>query len=335
MPRANLPNKLKSLKTMYVNITQTTEEEVWNHIRRKFEELKPMMREAKTKQNYAVEWARTNNPYSNYSWSDHGVTHTRHCFNDIWTQGQLDKWNDYQDRLLQFLHDYNISKTYLKWDVIRNEDLFEFEKEVISLTRNCYDKEYELYDKENYNTSYKNWRKRNADKITEKALEDVHKFHETYKDDCKLCNRKKEIDEARIKYEKEEEQRLEEANRRFQEDKERLRAEQKDSRHLFECEICNYQTYNAENYDKHEESKEHLRREELRKFYCKTCNITCRTGIEYTHHINTRKHKIAIGEISKEIEFKCDLCNYVTHTKQNLDKHYDSKYHLEKINLCN
>jgi len=41
------------------------------------------------------------------------------------------------------------------------------------------------------------------------------------------------------------------------------------------------------------------------------------------------KHKIKIGEIERQTDFKCEKCKYETKLKQNWEKHCLTKGHLE------
>ena len=106
MPRSNLPTELKSLKILHIDITKHAEKDVWDIMCKKFEELKPMMQEKKSKQNYTVEWAMKNNPYKNYSWSNSYVTHERYNFFEVWTNGEIDKWYEFEDKEFRFLQDF-------------------------------------------------------------------------------------------------------------------------------------------------------------------------------------------------------------------------------------
>jgi hypothetical protein len=51
--------------------------------------------------------------------------------------------------------------------------------------------------------------------------------------------------------------------------------------------------------------------------------------MEYNIHIQTKKHKIAIGLLEKQTDFNCEKCNYITKLKQNYEKHILTKTHID------
>jgi hypothetical protein len=336
MPRSIVHENLKKMKTLSVNITKTTEEDIVSHLQKKFEELEPFLEKRNSCQSEIA--FSTNYDYSEYSdndWRKNRVK--RYCFYDLWNSQFTDDRNaekmyELLNNYLEFLYDLNLSMRCIAWHEPYPE-LGELEIETLRYKEN-YEKIFQIYDSYRYEKAKKEYEERNVEWINNNKAKETHdSYHKDtdLTDDCKYCiSRKKELIRLN-EYEKQEELRLQESNRKFHEEKERKRAEELDSRHLYECECCNYQTYNGDAFDRHEESKEHIKAEKIMKLFCKTCKIQCRNDIEYNYHINTKKHKIASGEITKETEFKCDLCNYVTTTKQNLDKHNNSKYHMEKI----
>jgi hypothetical protein len=71
-------------------------------------------------------------------------------------------------------------------------------------------------------------------------------------------------------------------------------------------------------------------KENLSAVYCEICKIQCRNYMEFATHNSTTKHKKAIGEIARVLEFVCEKCNYKTRLKQNFDKHLSTKSHISK-----
>ena len=89
--------------------------------------------------------------------------------------------------------------------------------------------------------------------------------------------------------------------RKWKAQKELERKQLLESRHLYKCDLCKFETYDEKAFESHEESKEHKKLEELRKYFCQDCEVQCRNQMEYNIHIQTKKHKIKIGEIEKQI----------------------------------
>ena len=157
---------------------------------------------------------------------------------------------------------------------------------------------------------------------------------DTQKDDCKFCVEARNTDEKKRKEDEERDKRFAEREALFEKrENEWLKQkalEDKEEKDKYECECCKYSTFSGEAFDFHLESKEHAKMESLTKYFCKSCGVQLRNQMEYTIHTQTKNHKIAVGEIEKIIEYRCDECEYITKLKQNYDKHCLSKAHIEK-----
>jgi hypothetical protein len=99
------------------------------------------------------------------------------------------------------------------------------------------------------------------------------------------------------------EQEQEESDRKWKAQKELERKQLLESRFLYKCDLCKFETYDEQAFESHENSKEHKKLEELRKYFCEDCEVKCRNQMEYNIHIQTKKHKIKIGEIEKQIGY--------------------------------
>ncbi len=64
----------------------------------------------------------------------------------------------------------------------------------------------------------------------------------------------------------------------------------------YKCEICDYNTFNKNNYETHKLNNHSTReeREKQFKYYCKTCDFGVFVESCYNKHITTKKHLMRI-----------------------------------------
>ena len=355
MPRQTIPQRAKKMQTYDVNITQTTEEQIWNHIQIKLNEIQPLQNEARIKQNDMINLVFDSNPYQNCNWRKNPPKHIEFL---EWMDGN-EKWYDYIRLLFEIRHDVKLCIDIFNWYETKPEEVSQLEHEVIKLSLD-YEEEFNMYERMRYLEAKKIWEVNDAEWIANKKISDIHnsshksiELWEHYKqkqregcftydilipeiitntriNTCKLCVNAI-AEEKRI----EEKQRIEEIEfiKREEEwklQKEIERKEVLETRELYECKECGFKTYDDIVWNTHEESKDHKKIMELKKFYCEECLVQCRNQMEFSIHIQTKKHKILTGIIEKQTEFKCETCNYITHLKQNYDKHCLTKSHIEK-----
>jgi len=157
---------------------------------------------------------------------------------------------------------------------------------------------------------------------------------DTQKDTCKFCIEERKKTEQKRKEDEERDKRFSEqealSKQREEEWLKQKALEDKEEKEKYECKCCKYSTFSGEAFDSHLESKEHAKMESLTKFFCKSCGVQSRSHAEYAMHTQTKKHRIAIGEIEKITEYRCDKCEYITKLKQNYEKHCLSKAHSDK-----
>jgi len=357
MPRQSINPRAKSMMTFNVNITQNTEEELYKHLMNKLEEISVIFDEARRRQDAMVDLVFSENPYANFSWR-YSVPKRIEFLE--WTKHE-EKWYEFTKNLMELKHDLQLCITIFKWD--ERADGPELEYKLTRLTLD-YEDEFNRYERMRYSQSKKEWEERDADWIREKKELTQHESHHpleyhiekckdidylkwtfrdgiiksTEIDTCKHCIKAQEWragepERKRLQEEKErvEEERLEESNRKWREEQEQRRKELLDSKHLYECKICNFKTYDDTAWELHEETKAHLKLVELKSLYCETCQIQSRNATEHAIHKQSKKHKINVGEIEKQIEFKCEACNYSSPLKQNYEKHCLSKQHKNKF----
>jgi hypothetical protein len=71
----------------------------------------------------------------------------------------------------------------------------------------------------------------------------------------------------------------------------------------------------------------------IKLFICDKCNYQCKTKQNWEKHLQTKKHNNEV--IKKDSSFYCDYCNYTTLKKSSFQQHLQSKKHLLKCKLYN
>lgn len=324
MPRKTLPVECKKMRTLIVVLTTTTEEEILAHLMTK---LKQYIFEAdiiKSKQSEFITSIYERNPYSGFSWRNRNPSRVK------WDEWMGSKDDEYQEMILKhfdFKYDWALCKKVFEWN---NEDITYWDFEIVKCSYSSVsNEEFEMYERKHYNDSKKEWEINDAEWIVENKLKEDHKKHNKDRD-CKFCF--KEIED--YKQFEIRQKNLEEQQRIWDEEwkakKEQERKDALENRELYECKECQFKTYDEKTWEMHENSKSHKKIMELAEYYCKDCSIQCRNHTEYIIHIQSKKHKIACGEIEKQIEFRCEKCDYTTGLKQNYEKHCLTKAHNEK-----
>jgi len=321
------------MRTMVINVTQTTEDDVWNHLMKKIDEYIKEADEIKAKQEELITYIHDKNPYANFSWRN-GRKPSRVKW-DEWMGGS-EECMETMVKHFDFRHDWTICSKAFGWDNPENERFEETDYwDFMIRTKHSYsmvsNDEFDFYERKHYEDSRKEWEIKDAEWIKEEDFKNIHKRdHKKDRDDCKYCIQENESDrqyEIRQKRD-EEQQRI--WNEEFRQKKNQEKLEKEQTKELYKCDVCNYKTYDDNAWDAHEDSKDHKKLMDLKKFRCESCDVQCRNQAEYTIHNQTKKHKIAIGEIEKQSQFVCTLCNYTTELKQNYDKHLKTKNHKEK-----
>lgn len=359
MPREYLPTHLKSIKTMEVQLTKTTEEDLWKHFLHRFSNIEDEYRFIHERLNKSIEYLYNNNPYYRHNFRKHGnperVYGCMEWLNPNFESGDLQLYWSYFD----LRSDLKRCISEFKW--LDNEtksiecgNMMYVIDRLLDQTKEK-QKELDELDKARLQEAKNDWLEEDKEWIEEQKLRKAHSGHHpkewyvelfkkdkeaerwykgeipNYHETCKYCiadfDYKKKVEE-RLK--QEEEERLE-ADRRWLEEQQKKREEERPkNRTLHTCEECNFKTYNKFNYDDHLESREHKQKTKCKEMYCECCKIQCRTLIEYTHHLNTTKHKKNAGTFEEE-KLYCECCDYTATTKQNLQIHFKSKKHQQKM----
>ena len=117
MPRKTLPPKIKNLRRYEVNLTQTTEEEIKEHIQSLTKRYEDYFEYINAKQNRMLSKVIEQNPYAGLGFRR---PITRLEF-DEWTNND-DKCNEMMNFILDFKHDYYTCVAVFEW----NEPEIEF-----------------------------------------------------------------------------------------------------------------------------------------------------------------------------------------------------------------
>lgn len=348
MPRKSLPAKIKSLQGYEVILTQTTEEEIKDHIYAVAEKYEDYFDEINMRQNHMLNKVIEENPYAGMSFRKPGV----HLdFND-WMGSNPEKYFEMMKVIFQFRHDFAVCMQVFDWE----EPEIEF---MIEKYGNIGEKEKEfiMFEKMRFKQAHDEWEIKDAVWIQENKLKEAHKSHKS-KSEWEIEFKKLEaengiefvnrwfpagipndeetcihcINDAKHKKEAEEHsKKMELEQQRMDEDWQKEKASLKTVREKLTCECCNFSTFSDEVYDLHLDSKEHKRIELLKKTYCKCCELQCRTELDFNIHVQTKKHKYAAGILEKQTEFHCEKCDYKTNLKQHFEKHCATKSHNEKV----
>ena len=348
MPRHTLPSHLKNLKTYDVALTQTSEDDLYDHFVSKCQNYESLVQSFRTDLSAALEDIRDVNPYLNHNWRKGAPdrvypTGCEWMNVDIESERYLDKfW--FLSRLQQ---DFLICNKEFKWSSNVNKEEFcnEFEFMMYRYIEQIKSDQQELvmYDTIHFNEAKKKWMEKDAEWIENDKKRKDHRYHkpkqfyiDLFKQDpdaiqfykgiipdneetCEFCMHEKTLREERERKENEEQEINEEINDN----------EQK-QRTIMHCEDCNYTTDSLYCFNLHCSGKEHNITIKQKRLYCKVCNILCRTNIEYANHIITHKHKIKSGEIQDNPNY-CKVCDYTATTTSNLSTHFKSKKHRANI----
>ena len=364
MPVKTLPSHLKNMKTMDVQLTKTTEEEIWLHFVNRFTNLEEEYEYIHKALDKAINYMYENNPYYKYNWRKCIPERMYKCLEWLTT--------NYESNAIEKFWSYYELKSDLKrcngefkWteDETKSVECCNMLYIIDRLLEQTKEKQNELNDleKTRFEQAKQEWLERDKVWIEEQKLIKGHSYHhpkeyyiQLFKKDknaeifyngiipnhsetCKYCIA--EADYKRIQDEKEKKdlEEQEQRNREWLEQKEREREESRQVKQVmqnYECPDCNFHTVHKFNFDNHMDSKEHAQMIKCKSLFCKDCEIQCRSIIEYNHHIHTSKHKKKAGQLEEDTLY-CTICNHTATTKQNYQTHLKSKKHLQKVNDSN
>ena len=391
MPRASLPNSFKDMRTMKVTLTQTTEEEIWEHMCDWVERYKEDMKRRIHEIDDILYQFDKENPYLKRDWMRYFTAHwmsveEREGWNRKYKNGRIPKpeseWDVDRD-LCYVPRDLKLCLREFKWDEDPEKSNlvndWEYRMDALRDYYKLNTETLDYTDERLYNKAKDTFYNENKELILHKRENHgtVSLLEKDEVPECKYCREyylreKPEWDRRQKELEEEEERRQKEEEQRIQKEKEQRQREAEERRNrpavIHTCELCDYKTVHGYNYELHMESKEHKQKQRDKDTYCEKCNHQSRSRAEHLAHLtskkhlgssedkqtfycehckfttpfkslwdthcNTRKHKVASGEV-QEIDvptlFRCEPCEYQTYSKQCYEKHCESKRHKAKF----
>lgn len=352
MPRPTLPAALKKLWTFQVILTQTTEEELWQHFTDKFREYENQRDYLINKIEALGDEMNLNNPFSHQSFSKSRRTQPSRKYNNLngvavevfLEHNDEIEWNRYLiisklnsdlkrcGKELKWDENVKYAAQFLEWTALSEQTVWELETALTTLatTEECC-----------YYVAKRQWEIAHADEILQQKETEIarskHLGHVDVDPECSLCIFAEKLrtfqeKEALARAIQEQEDAAEMLFMRQEE--ERVERELEEERKLMApltCKMCDYSTTTPSKYDIHLSSRDHTNRHKLRATYCDVCQVQCKNNVDYDIHTATQKHKKKIGEIVEPAEYRCNACDYTTPSKYLYKAHCDTKTHRNKM----
>lgn len=359
MPRASLHPRMKNCESYDVNITQTTEEDLLNHLKKASEEYEERWQAHYDKLHLVVERQHDHNPYRKCNWRK-GSPERKYEKGWEWNQWHHEDTagRDHYHWLFRIRHDLVLCNREFKWS--DNKELEKWYSEFDYFTERCLntinstEEELRWIDCMNYGSAKKAWEEEDAEWIELQKMKKEHNFHKpkqyyinlfardkqaqawyearggipNHEETCELCKQEKKELELREEQERAyiQEQQQEEQRLKAEREAKQARAA-KVSCKQYHCEDCDFHTTIKFAYDDHLLSREHIKCIHAKKWHCIACNFHARSDPEYQHHLTTKKHQS--GGI-KQTEWRCEACDYTATQKGHYETHCRSKKHLQK-----
>ena len=310
MPRTNtLPKEMKGLRLIDVKITTTT----WESLQKTY-----LMMIATRKERLESYYQKVIDTYSPYWHDDYYADRDfKKVFDSNKSQSEFEMFEledleflgECMDIICDIQRCERSNDEFMSYEDLSDE-YFEFRK-VLMLTHSNHDdgnKQRKLL----WDSAYKSWKDANQDYIKdERNRKNHHEFHNPYKNKivkgCRFC----EMALMGIADQEAKDYVIAEAKKRkFDEEWDKEIAELEAE----EVESVTNETQSIQTDPKSISTS---------AFYCKNCDINCRSKTEFIAHCETEKHK--------KNKFVCVSCDYRTTTKFNYDKHCNSNKHKQKV----
>ena len=111
------------------------------------------------------------------------------------------------------------------------------------------------------------------------------------------------------------------------------------------CIICDYNSNNSYDYDKHITTRKHIflttnAKNNTKHYSCINCDFYTSKTYDYNKHILTRKHAFLTNFDQTNNMYNCNLCEFSTPSKQEYEKHFIQNIHISNkdkhvCNYCN
>jgi hypothetical protein len=359
MPRPSLPASLKKLWTFQVILTQTTEEEIWQHFTDKFRGYPDHRDYLLNKIEALEEEMNLNNPFSHQSFSKARGTQPFMKYNNLngvavevfLEHNDETEWNRYMyirqldcdlkkcGKVFQWDENVKYAAQFMEWTALSQQTVWELDTALAGLviTEECC-----------YFYAKRQWEIAHAEEILQQKNAELarlnHSRHSIEPDpECNLCilaEKRRALQEKQALERAIQEQQDAEEMLFMRQEEERVERELEAERKLMEkeavkhtCKTCDYTTSSGGKFDVHLASKEHTARLRSKALYCESCMTQSRSQLEHENHCNSVKHKKKVGEIVEPTEYRCETCAYVTPSKHLFKQHTASKKHKEKENM--
>lgn len=367
MPRASLPASLAHVRSYSVALTQTTEEELWNHFASIFAAFDKTTEKWDTAAYNMMMMFMTGNPYANKCFRNMRSDRSRLNNELQWlssAEGESEEYFKYAflrgdlmrcDAVFKWSEDGE--KKELFSDMINQCELFKAQME-------SYNHSIKVLEAKRWNTAYEEWRERDKEWIANQELYVRHKSHKTKEywlnlaardpsvmtfyggklpdneETCILCKHEALIAARR----REDEERECELLRKEKEEWAAIEAEEaaeaaekrkavlaEEATRKYSCDDCSFMTNRAIEYHAHIASKSHETITKLKSLYCVCCKTQCESQSRFEIHNRSAKHnRNAAGKDKEEKQLhRCECCSYETPFKHVYDNHLKTKRHRD------
>jgi hypothetical protein len=378
MPRPCLPDGCDTLRTMNVLLTKHTEDDILKHMLSCREPTERILDKYVPILDSEIYQTTHNNPYKDLNWKKHYEYKFQNKVSPFKQRYEkttdifpcTEEMVNEMSYLGSVKRDISICDRIFKWSET-NDEFQEMEYKLISKIDMFHEEQKELvfFDTLAFRKSKEDWDKANTEYLAEYQLRLDHRKHQTREEyeakmkerfsspeaidwyggeegyrqhfvfvdtseTCKYC-----IEQARLRKEKQERDRLREEQDRIWREEEAKKMEQETIQKVVvpvvvakfdpkTCDCCQFVGTTNYEWTSHINSKEHMMKEKLKKTYCSVCEIQCKNDADYQVHLQTQKHKKKCGNMPSV--YRCEACNYETTIKRNYELHCGTKKHKDQ-----
>ena len=251
--------------------------------------------------------------------------------------------NKFKNKIVNKNNPFGLLKLKPKnYNKINRKKYYEKNKDKLTYKKRIYYRTHkEKYKQQYYNNLeyYKNYRVKNKKNINAYSAEYRVK-NAVYFKNYRVKNADILKKKSKLYYLKNKEKRK--ANYNYIYNKEKLKQyylkKKEENKDKYKCECCNYATHNKQIFNNHLESKKHIKNTDSKveikdNYYLKNKEIM---NITSKNYYNNNKEKLKQYYLKKKEEnkdkYKCDYCNYVTHSNSYFNTHLKSKKHIKNSN---
>jgi hypothetical protein len=103
----------------------------------------------------------------------------------------------------------------------------------------------------------------------------------------------------------------------------------------YSCQVCRHKTV----LYTHSEMEHHLKwqshKENMERFYCKSCELHCYKQTAYSKHLETKGHKQKTGELPmhEHVDLKCEICDVKFISRCDKQRHLETNKHKQRAGI--